>query len=225
MYSLVSTRNAAPTAYELERLRKSERTAILNNLIFESADMLADFAFILVLFDQSVSINLPPTWYTLAFECSVSTPTTAQLQPVREEIFQVAIAATVFFVFNALYRAGSAVFQIFANSDRIQGVLGWFMCLVGVGATVVDPWSGSVIIEHQLAPSYRDQELDDYRMTLKELRSNWTLLVLEDVPQFILQIIYAVIIARSEYVGLSPACIGGYFGTHQAHGWTSGKQP
>lgn len=52
MYSLVSKRDSTPTAYELERLRKSERTAILNNLIFESADMLADFAFILVMFGE-----------------------------------------------------------------------------------------------------------------------------------------------------------------------------
>lgn len=132
-------------------------------------------------------------------------PTPAQLDSVRAEILQVAIASAFFFAFNAVFRAGMAVFQVFANSDRIKGALGWLLCLVGVGATVVDPWSGSVIIEHQLAPSYRDQELDDYRLTVKELRSNWLLLVLEDVPQFVLQIIYAVLVARSEVVGLSPA--------------------
>jgi hypothetical protein len=54
-FGLKSSDKDKPTPYELERLRKTEYTARLNNFILEAFDLVTDFAFALVLLSQVCS--------------------------------------------------------------------------------------------------------------------------------------------------------------------------
>lgn len=134
-------------------------------------------------------------------------------QEIKDQVYQLAIAAAFFFVINVVFRAASGVFQIASNFYRIKGTVNWFMVLFGLGVTIVDPWNGALIIESCMEKEYDDKELDDYLRTVQELKSDWILIWLENIPQFIIQVWYAVVIAESQHLGLPAAWFVAVFTT------------
>lgn len=123
---------------------------------------------------------------------------------VMQFLFRLAIAAAMFFFIKISLRAIVVLAQIKNHHKRIRrGVRPLFLLFAGFWLTVLDPWNGTVLVEYQfLAPEH---DVDEYKKAMLELRSDWVLLCMETTPQFIIQVIYAVIAANTASLGLPPA--------------------
>jgi hypothetical protein len=166
-----------------------------------------------VLLAQGGVFALPQSWYNLAVgACGIAPSASSSI--VQGIYLQLGIAATFFFALNVLFRLGTASYQISSNSARLAGAKPWVLVLfAGVPLTIIDPWNGAVFIESQFREKPNDPDVKNYRGIIVELTANWLLLFMEDIPQFIIQIIYAVIAAQDQNYGLSPAWFVAVFTT------------
>lgn len=152
-------------------------------------------------------MHLDNSWYAVGVR-ACGNATEAENEYFANVFLQLAIFATIFLFIKVCFRSFTAGWQINKSRHRLLGFKAWLVAGAGCLLTLVDPWSGSVIIESQFAPIKVDADkigLDLYRKMLRELRSDWLLFFLESLPHFIIQVVYAATASRNAHYELSPA--------------------
>lgn len=203
MYSSLAKPEATPASeYEVFRLRKNLLVANLNKLIIEGFATVSSLAFLLVLLNQGGAIDLDSFWYIISYR------TCGSIAPVQEDdvariMLGLGIVAAILFGVKMLLRATTVVLQIKRYHANIKpGKHRLVLLFLGFLFTLVEPWNGVSLVEAQFIPLENHNE---YKDAMSELRGDWLLLVVETLPQFIIQTVYAAIVASKANLGLPPA--------------------
>ncbi|KAH9255332.1 hypothetical protein BASA81_006784 [Batrachochytrium salamandrivorans] len=203
MYSsLAKTETTPASEYEVFRLRKNLLVANLNKLIIEGFATVSSLAFLLVLLNQGGAIDLDSFWYIISYRtCGSTTP--VQDDDVARIMLGLGIVAAILFGVKILLRVTTVVLQIKRYHANIKpGKHRLVLLFLGFLLTVVEPWNGISLVEAQFIPLENQNE---YKAAMSELRGDWLLLVVETLPQFIIQTVYAAIVASIAHLGLPPA--------------------
>ncbi|KAH9255331.1 hypothetical protein BASA81_006783 [Batrachochytrium salamandrivorans] len=192
-----------PTAYELGRLRQQHFNQVLSSLVLESFATLSDVAFVVILYDLAFAMHLDNSWYALGVR-ACGNVSDAENAYFASAFLQLAVLSSVLLVVRVLFRGFTAGWQIFQNRKRLVGSKAWVVASLGALVTMLDPLSGSVLIESQLT-HLEPQVLEEYKKMLNELRADWIMLLLDTFPHFTIQVAYAVMASENANYDLSPA--------------------
>jgi len=180
-----------PTQYEISRLRSFEVTGRLNNFLLQFFDTGTDIAFMLVLFDQSGAITLPGFWNLYKSTVGDNCPgAPAFFGTDRDKVYALATACAVVLAVSMSYRLFMSLRQIIIGRRDLEDWSDWLHVFTGLFISLIDPWNGSLFINEAMLT--QRLEKTDYDLAVSELRSDIFLVLLEDLPQLIIQIIYGV---------------------------------
>lgn len=177
-----------PTEFQIARLRSYEITQRINAIIMEGVDLGTDLAFMFVLFDQAGDIELPLAWqfYKATNKCP-GNPFGGEEPSFFRSL---GIASAVFIGISCFFRLATALGTVLFKFSEINGLREWGWTLLGCLVSIVDPWNGSLMI-NQVIEKQR-LERDDYVLAKSEIKADIYLVILENLPQIIIQIIYGV---------------------------------
>ena len=176
----------------MKRLKQTENADRAMNIVMEVVNQGTLIAFMVVLFYQAGSItSLPLSWAffssTVGKQCSSGPPVVDPA--LQSTYYALAVASAVLLCINAVVRLTLALIPIFRRLSTIDTPREKINIVIGVLVSIVDPWNGALIIEAYLDPLGSDWT--PYDMLVSELRIDVLLLIFNNVPQLIIQIIYA----------------------------------
>ena len=107
-----------------------------------------------------------------------------------------AIATAFFIVCAVAFRACASILQIYRGRRDLQDAGSWLHVFAGFTMSLIDPWNGSLFINEVMVTKRLDRS--DYDLAVSELIADIMLVLLEDLPQLIIQIIYGVFSGQLE---------------------------
>lgn len=184
------------TDHELQRIQFFVLSGRINETLLEVVDFWTDVVFMatLWLFAQAGS---PGDSFlgVLASTGDVSTSDYEEETGERDyDLFRnMAIVASTILVFNVVMRSLIALKRL-KRRDEFKNLWDWAQFIVGIFITIVEPHNGLLWIDS----IFEDKVYlkSDYNSTVQEIKLNLLLVCAEDLPQFVLQIIFANVVKR-----------------------------
>lgn len=180
--------------YELQRLQFFVLSGRINDTLIEVLDFWTDLAFLATLFVFSQPGNPAESFLGVIAATSGMTPLATEERDfgLFNDLF---IAGAFFLVINIVARIFLAVSRAVRYKDIFQvGSGAWARWFVGMLICIIEPHNGLLFIDSIVK---KDAYIrSDYKSTKEEIKLNSMLLFLEDLPQFILQIIFATNVSR-----------------------------
>mmetsp|Transcript_1804 Transcript_1804/g.5620 ORF Transcript_1804/g.5620 Transcript_1804/m.5620 type:complete len:257 (+) Transcript_1804:43-813(+) len=178
--------------YELQRLQFFQLSGRINETLIEILDFWTDIVFVATLFVFSQEGN--PVNSFLGFLAATGNLPEVDGQRDFDLFRRLFIVGSIIMLFNVVARFAVALTRL-KYVKFFDGATDWVRFLVGIFVCQVEPHNGILFIEgivkNDLPPK------SDYDSTLTEIRMNALLLLAEDIPQFIIQVIFAVNVNQS----------------------------
>jgi len=180
------------TEFELQRLRFFMLSGQINETLIEVVDFWTDIVFVATLWVFSQDGNPSDSFLGILASTNGFAVTTGEDRDfgLFHALF---VAATGIMAINVVGRFFVAM-RFIKYRKHFDGPTDWAWFFFGVLVCQVEPHNGVLLIQNIVKDEI--PKISDYESVKTEIRMNSLLLFTEDIPQFIIQVIFALNVAQ-----------------------------
>ena len=161
-------RDGELTDYEVQRLKSAESSDRFMNIMLETVNWCTNIAFVVVLFYQAGAVNsLPLDWAW--FSATVGRRCPGDPPPANQTAVYLSLASAgaALLILNAVVRLVIAIIPVLHRRKAVLKPQEHAWLVLGILASVVDPWNGALIIEGVL--DKRGEWFTPFRLLMIEI--------------------------------------------------------